>query len=169
MKRFLITFIAAFSINAIFAQASFNWDPKYFGEIHLGYNTSASYKGYKTYQGAASIGTIQGIKVNQYLSAGIGVDGRMMTHYYKGDGLRWQAAIYANFRGYYPLTQDLQPFLNFSIGAGKWIKPEDDVELYVELGPGIQYKNWNLNFGWLSFGPSDYAKDFFYVKAGFSF
>jgi len=58
-------------------------DFHYFGEYHIGYGTTSSVDGNDTYTGNVMLGTIQGVQYQRYFQIGLGVDGQMLTHYYK--------------------------------------------------------------------------------------
>jgi len=142
-------------------------NPKYNWEIHAGYNTSKKINGYKTYTAKAVLGTLQGVRLNEYLDAYVGVDAQMFTHYYKGQDLRWALAPYLNFRGYYPMKGDFSPFLNLSLGADVMLHPKGNgAVFYCEFGPGFRYKKFNFNCGLVSDGKKTSR---IYAKIGFEF
>ena len=80
---------------------AWEWGPKYMGEMHIGYGTSRKQNGYKAYCGRAMLGTLQGVQLSNYLSAAVGVDAVMFTHYYKGQDMRFNMDVYLDLRGYY--------------------------------------------------------------------
>ena len=65
-----------------------DWTPKYAGGMHIGYGTSSTVNDVKTYSARAMLGMLHGIMWGDYLQTSIGVDAHMLTHYYKGQGLR---------------------------------------------------------------------------------
>ena len=171
MKNLFITLLFGVSALVANAQNGFKWEwtPKYFGEVHIGYNTSSKVGGIKTYSAAADVGTLQGVSINKYLQAGIGIDGIMLTHYYKGQGLRWGLSAYSDFRFLYPVSDDFSPFLNLALGAAVSLKPKGDgAEFYCEFGPGLKYKKFNLSCGLMHIGKGEGTNHFF-VKTGFYF
>ena len=170
MRKLLTIILFTYSSLAALADGGFNWEwtPKYFGEIHIGYNTTTKVGGLNTYSASANIGTLQGVSINKYMQAGAGVDGVMFTHYYNGSGLRWALAAYSDFRFLYPVNDKFSPFINLALGAHIMLKPGDGTSFYCEFGPGIKYKKFNLNCGLLHIGKGSGSNHFF-VKTGFYF
>lgn len=146
-----------------------DWTPKYAGGMHIGYGTSSTVNDYKTYSARAMLGMLHGIMWGDYLQTSIGVDANMLTHYYKGQGLRFAMTGYVDLRGFYPVTFDFSPFLDLALGAGHSLKPSGGkTSFYCEFGPGIKYKKFSLSCGLQKFG-NDKGSSHFYVKTGFYF
>ena len=120
----------------------------YVGEYHLGYGTSSSVNGYSTYTGNVMLGTIQGVQFLKYAQLGIGVDARMLTHYYKGQGIRYGFRGYGDARFLYPVNEDFAAMIGGSFGVDYSIEPSGgDTPFYMEIGPGIIYKKSVLVMG----------------------
>ena len=85
---------------------------QYQGEVDAGYSigtgTFASNR--------VNLHTVQGVKIGQYFSTGIGV-GLDYYHqiYDKGELV---IPIYLNLKGYLPVSEKIAPYLSFDIGAG---------------------------------------------------
>lgn len=149
-------------------QRKWEWTPKYAGDIHAGYGTTSKPNGANKYTGRALLGTLQGASLNDYLQVGIGVDAIMYTHYYKGQGLRFALTTYADFRGYYPVTEKFSPFIDLGLGAYVGLKPSNGAEFYCQFGPGIKYKKWFLSMGLQHIGKGK-GSSTFYAATGFNF
>ena len=100
-----------------------DWTPKYAGGMHIVYGTSSTVNDAKTYSARAMLGMLHGIMWGDYLQTSIGVDAHMLTHYYKGQGLRFAMTGYVDLRGFYPVTSDFSPFVDLALGAGHSLKP----------------------------------------------
>lgn len=146
---------------------NWEWDTKYLGEVHAGYNTTNKVNGVNTYTGAAIFGTLQGVQLNKYASVAFGADVNMLTHYYKNQDIRWKMATFIDMRGYFPVTEKFSPFLNLALGATFYVHPAPtSADFYCEFGPGFRYKH--LDF---SCGLQHVAKkiNHFYAKIGIFF
>lgn len=142
------------------------WKPKYTGEIHTGYKTTTSAKGIKMYTGMVELGTLQGVSLNQYLDLSVGVDAFMLTHYYKGNGMRFGGYAYFDMRPGYPVNNDFKVFLDLGLGGFFNIHSEPEYGrigdgFFCQFGPGIRYKKLNLSMGLQSFGTADGSVGFF--------
>lgn len=147
----------------------FEWtiDPQYSGEVHIGYGSSSSNK--SAYIGRVMVGTIQGLSLNKYATIGLGIDGIMYTHYYKGQDLRWGMNAYCNMRGSYPFNDDLSCFLDLGLGANFMLHPSSgQAAFFCEFGPGIKYKKYTLSLGLQNIGTGKGSSTFF-VKTGLCF
>lgn len=139
--------LLAFTPMTLFASDR-EWDTKYLGEIHAGYNTSNKSNGFKTYTAAAIFGTLQGVQLNKYASIALGVDVNMMTHYFSGQDLRWKMATFVDMRCYYPVKEKFSPFINLAVGADFFVHPKpNDADFYCEFGPGFRYKHLDFSCG----------------------
>lgn len=146
-----------------------DFTPKYAGGMHIGYGTSSKVNDVKTYSARAMLGMMHGIMWGDYLQTSLGVDAHMLTHYYKGQGLRFAMTGYVDLRGFYPVTSDFSPFIDLALGAGHSIKPSGGkTAFYCEFGPGIKYKKFSLSCGLQRLG-NDKGCSHFYVKTGFYF
>lgn len=144
-------------------------DIHYFGEYHVGYGVTSSVNGHDTYTGNVMLGTVQGIQYKQYFQLGIGVDGQMLTHYYKNQKLRYGVLGYGDIRGSYPLTDDFRVTLGGSFGVSYSIEPSGGgTPFYMEIGPGVIYKHLLFKAGLQKTGSGDGSNHLF-VKLGFHF
>jgi hypothetical protein len=112
------------------------------------------------------IETIHGISIADYIFVGAGVG---IQYYYgdivKGEDDKWgtiSLPLFANIKGSYPVTDNLKPYINISIGrnvvASSHLNEEDSDGseywstklkggLFYDLGIGLQYKKLNFGIG----------------------
>lgn len=97
--------------TTLFAISSFAQTPiKYQGEVDLGYSL-----GVGTFAaGRINVHTIQGAKIGEYFSAGVGIGADL---YHEG-GLDVMIPIFLNLKGYLPTHSIVTPYASFDIGAG---------------------------------------------------
>lgn len=147
----------------------FKWtmNPQYSGEVHIGYGTSSSNE--YAYMGRAMVGTVQGLKLNQYATVGLGIDGIMYTHYYKGQDLSWAMNTYFDMRGFYPINDEFSCFIDLGLGVNFNLHPSSGgAKFFCEFGPGIKYKKYTLSLGLQNIGTGKGTSTFF-VKTGLYF
>ena len=168
MKKAKMLVLSLLAFAPITSHAfDWEWDTKYMGEVHAGYNTSCKVGGGKTYSAAVILGTLQGVQLNKYASAGIGVDAWMLTHYYSGQGMRFGMATFVDMRGYYPVKEKFSPFLDLALGADFNLKPSGGgAAFYCEFGPGFRYKQLDFSCGLQHTGKK---YNHFYAKIGLFF
>lgn len=169
-KILTLLFMISVTFFAHAERFEWEWNPKYVGEIHIGYKTTTKTQGFNTYSAMAELGTVQGVSLNQYLDLGIGVDALMLTHYYKGCGLRFAMDTYFDIRPTYPLTDNFKVYLDLGLGGAFGIKakPEFGSGFFCQFGPGLRYKKLNFCFGLQSFGTGEGSTGFF-TKLGLYF
>lgn len=162
MNKKFISCKNTFWLFLLFCVSSFSyaqrptWEmkPKYYQEWRLGYGTTHKENGQDTYCGRAILGTIQGVRLNEYLQAGIGVDGVMFTHYYPEKSLRWALNAYVDMRGFYPVSEKFKVFVDLGLGTTATLNASNAVEggknstdFFCQFGPGLQYKKFTLTTG----------------------
>lgn len=109
MKKLIIA--AALAVMATsFANAQI--PVQYQGEVDAGYSigtgTFASNR--------VNLHTVQGVKIGQYFSTGIGIG---LDYYHQmSDNGELIVPIYLNLKGYLPVSEKIIPYLSFDIGAG---------------------------------------------------
>lgn len=82
---------------------------KYHGEVDLGYSL-----GVGTFAaGRVNLHTIQGVRIGEYFSTGIGLG---LDFYHEGPEL--MVPVYLNLKGYLPVTSRVSPYFSLDIGAG---------------------------------------------------
>jgi len=146
-KYCLLSLLLLIPISS-YADELWEWSPHYYGEFRAGYGTSHHIDGANLYIGRTLLGTIQGVKLNEYAQIGIGVDGVMYTHYYKGGDLRWALDSYVDLRGFYPINKKFKVFLDLGLGAYTNFKVKGDAtNFFCQFGPGLQYRKLTLNTG----------------------
>lgn len=107
MKKLLLTAIAAtVSLCAVHAQVSV----KYQGEVDLGYSIGVG----ELATGRVNLHTIQGVKIGDYFSTGVGLG---VDCYHEGEA-ELMIPVYLNLKGYLPVSEKVSPYLSFDIGAG---------------------------------------------------
>ena len=150
---------------------AWEWGPKYMGEMHLGYGTSRKQNGYKAYCGRVMLGTLQGVQISNYLSAAVGVDAVMFTHYYKGQDMRFNMDVYLDLRGYYPLSDGFAPFLDLGLGTFFNVHPWNDgkTAFFCQFGPGFRYRKFNFSCGLQQHDTGPTGLTTFYTKVGLYF
>lgn len=174
MRKVIILLCSLFLLPVV-AKAeipAWEWKPKYMGEMHLGYGTTADLMGRDAYVGRVMLGTLQGAQINEYLSIAAGIDAVMMTHYYKGQDLRFAMNTYIDMRGYYPVTDKFSPFLDLAFGCGLDVHPWDSNNrpyFLCQFGPGLKYRKFVLSCGLQQLGVGDTGFSTFYVKVGLRF
>ncbi len=109
MKKFiLLVFAVIMSVSITNAQTSV----KYQGEVDLSYSI-----GVGTFStNRVNLHTIQGIKIGQYFSTGVGLGLDYYHEFYENGELI--IPIYLNLKGYLPISEKISPYLSFDIGAG---------------------------------------------------
>ena len=152
---------------------SFKADPKYMGEWHIGYATTGHIEGYRNYTAHAQTGFLQGVSLNEYLEFGIGLDVMMNTHYPHGGDfgdIVWSFAPYAHVRGFLPVKPKVKPFLSFGVGPSWAFRPDfiSKPQVFIEFGPGIRWKQFNLFLGLQKVGKGK-GTNHFVSKVGWYF
>ena len=110
MRKFFVAVLAVVSLSAIpvCAQTS---SVKYQGEIDLGYSIGVG----EWASSRLNIHTIQGMKVCDYFSTGIGLG---LDYYTQEDGEVSFIPIYLNMKGYLPVSEKTAPYLSVDLGVG---------------------------------------------------
>lgn len=147
--------------------------PRYQGEFNFGYVTPSSFL----------METVHGVRINKYAFAGLGLGlryGSEMTfssHDYEvtGEELIY-LPIYVNLKGYYPVTDKIEPFLNLSLGYAADMTENESSGFYCDFGAGVRLWKFALGLGLLhqNFSVEDEDGDSwswgntgFYLKIGF--
>lgn len=105
-KIFLLVVFTLIGISSTMAHNPI----KYQGEVDLGYSVGVG----TLATGRVNIHTIQGVKIANIFSAGVGVG----VDVYHEDGTDILIPIYLNLKGYLPTQSKVSPYLSFDIGAG---------------------------------------------------
>lgn len=138
MKKLIFSTLLA--IMAIFSSNA-QTNIKYNGEINLGYGIGVG----DFSAGRVNLHTIQGVKIGDYFSTGVGVG---FDYYHEGDELI--VPIYLNLKGYYPINEKVSPFVSFDLGYG--IGATDDLSglggLYISPTVGIKYRHISFQLGY---------------------
>ena len=107
MKK-LFFLLAATTMTIVAAQAQ--TPIKYQGEVDLGYSVGiGDFAAHRI-----NIHTIQGVKIGNYFSTGLGIGADL----YHEDGIDVMLPIYLNLKGYLPTKTKVTPFISMDLGAG---------------------------------------------------
>lgn len=146
--------------------------PRYQGEFNLGYVTPSS----------VLLETVHGVRINKYVFAGLGMGFRYASemvytsHGYEVTGSElYYMPVFANIKGYYPVTNRIEPFLNLSLGYAADLGGEESGGFYCDFGTGIRFWKFAFGLGLLhqsfSIETSDESWSWkntgFYIKVGF--
>lgn len=104
-KLFLLLIAVVCAVSSAFAQAPV----KYQGEVDLGYSFGVG----TLASGRVNVHTIQGIKVGDYFSTGIGLG----AEYYISDEYM-TIPLFLNFKGYIPTKSKVTPYASLDLGTG---------------------------------------------------
>lgn len=108
MKKITLSFVFVFVMFAFSASAQ-NKVARYQGEVQFAYAVGVGTYGIDAF----NIRMINGVRVNEYFSAGIGIG----LNFYIEDGESARALpIFANFKGYLPSSGAVRPFLSLETG-----------------------------------------------------
>lgn len=108
MKKTLLAF--AISLIAFYCDAQVS--ARYQGEVDLGYSVGVG--DFST--GRVNLHTVQGVMVEKYFSAGLGLGIDYYHEFYdKGELF---VPIFLNMKGYLPVTEKLSPFISLDLGYG---------------------------------------------------
>lgn len=143
-KVFLVVFMSAVAFCSS-AQVT----AKYQGEVELGYSA-----GVGTFSmGRVNLHTIQGAKVGDYFSVGLGLG---LDYYHElysdvGDGELF-VPIYLNMKGYVSVTEKLSPFASLDLGYGLGITEGVSGCGGFLWSPsvGLRYNHFKLQVGYTS-------------------
>ncbi|MBP3353143.1 MAG: hypothetical protein J6L02_00610 [Bacteroidales bacterium] len=148
-KLSLLLLLVLFSVMSYAKPPKWEWKTEYYGEYRIGYGTNHKIDGVNPYVGRAIIGTVQGVRLNEYIQFGVGLDGIVMTHYYKGKGPRWGADGYFDIRGFYPVSEKFKVFMDLGLGTNIDCSDLDKIksDFFCQFGPGLQCKRFTLTTG----------------------
>ncbi len=107
MKKLFVLLAATIGVVV---SASAQTPIKYQGEVDLGYSIGVG----TLATGRVNVHTIQGVKVGNYFSAGVGLG---LDIYHEG-GADLVLPIYLNLKGYLPTNSKVTPYASFDIGGG---------------------------------------------------
>lgn len=144
MKKLLIAFIV--SMATIFSGSAQQVPVKYHGEVDLGYSV-----GVGTFStGRVNLHTVQGIKVSNYFSAGLGL-GLDYYHEFYDKGELFMP-IFLNMKGYIPVTEKFSPFVSLDMGYGVGLTEGVSGCGGFLWSPalGIRYDHFKFQFGYTS-------------------
>ncbi len=140
MKKLL--FAAIVAISTIFSGTA-QVPVKYQGEVDLGYSV-----GIGTFSaGRLNLHTVQGVKISDYFSTGLGVG---LDYYHESSNLL--VPIFLNMKGYYPVNEKFSPFVSLDLGYG--IGVTSDVSglggFLWAPAVGVRYSRFKFQVGYTS-------------------
>lgn len=106
-KLFLLTAIAILSVSLAKAQSPV----KYRGEVDLGYSFGTGVFA----NNRVNIHTVQGFKVGEYFSTGVGIG---VDYYHEGGEGDVIVPLYLNLKGYIPISGKVVPYFSLDVGMG---------------------------------------------------
>lgn len=113
MKKIYLLFVVILTTWNVSAQELTKQTPvKYQGEVEFGYSLDLETEK----MGRFNLHTIQGIRIGEYFSTGIGTG----LDYYHNTvvGSELVVPVYVNMKGYLPKCDNIQPFLSMDMGMG---------------------------------------------------
>lgn len=126
---------------------------KYQGEVDLGYSVGVG----DNANGRVNLHTIQGVKISDYFSAGVGFG----ADFYHEDGCDVIVPIFFNMKGYLPVNAPVTPYLSLDLGGGIGTGDLSGWGGFM-WGPsiGIRYSWFKFQFGYTSQRLSKYGFGF---------
>lgn len=117
--------------------------PRYQGEFNFGYITPLS----------AFAETVHGVRINKYLFTGLGLGFRYSTDLtaYSCKEIEYHPfldihfPIFVNVKGYYPISNKIEPYLNLSLGYAVSINSHNG--FYCDFGTGIRLWKFTIGMG----------------------
>lgn len=142
MKKFKSILVALFmlSMTTSYAQDGI----KYQGEVDLGYSI-----GVGTFNAnRVNLHTIHGAKINKNFSVGLGIG---LDYYHEGEG-DLMMPIFANAKGYYPVTEKFSPYASLDLGYGVGVTEGTSGlgGFYWSPAIGIKYDKFKFQIGYTS-------------------
>lgn len=147
MKKILFAAIMALVAFCGSAQTK----AKYQGEVQLGYSVGVG----DFSAGRVNLHTVQGAKIGDHFSAGLGIG--FDFYHDLGDGCDLLIPIYLNMKGYIPVNDDLSPYVSLDLGYGAGASGNLKSLGGFYWGPsvGIRYKHFEFQLGYTSQRISD--------------
>ena len=140
MKKLFLSMVLAICVCSAYAQVPIKYQP----EVDLGYSL-----GVGTFAvDRLNIHTVQGVKVGQYFSAGVGlgIDGYFLFE----EGMDIVVPLYLNLKGYLPVTEKVSPFLSMDLGVGigasEYMKGMSG--LYITPAVGVKAGKFKAQLGY---------------------
>ncbi len=191
MKKIVLAVIATFLLAmSVEAQTTMQGDSvymvpvkkselRYQGEVNLAYVVTPF---------SALFETVHGVRINKYLfaGAGLGLQYSPVIHPnidYIDRAVAVGIPVFANVKGYYPVTEKIAPFINLSLGgalalAGAYPKNGDEMislfgGFYCDFGAGIKLGVFTIGLGLINNnyefngGKEMLSRTSFYAKIGF--
>ena len=127
MKKLFILLAAVCVASSAMAQAPV----KYQGEFDLGYSFGVG----TLSSGRVNVHTIQGIKVGDYFSTGVGIGA---DYYISGQDMT--IPLFLNFKGYIPTKSKVTPYASLDLGTGIGVAGIFKKETGLMLTPAVGVK-----------------------------
>ena len=150
MKRIIIlAIVAAMSVATALAQPA----AKYHGEVNIGYSIGVG----SVPINRVMLNTIQGVKIGDFFSTGLGVGldwyRGLYADYWESQGKvdsgELVMPLYLNVKGYLPINTNVSPYLTFDVGYGAGVT--EGVKgfggLYLTPGVGVCFGKIKAEIG----------------------
>lgn len=148
--------------------------PKYQGEIAVGYGVGVGAASDVINTNRIMIETVHGARINPYLfvGGGLGINyfyGLLNDYdgYYGDDDTATIASLFANIKGYYPLSKKTALALSLDLGAAIGIGGiAEGADFYTSIGPEVKIGKFDLGIRFQHMGTGLNAMLF---RVGFTF
>lgn len=127
--------------------------PKYQGEANLGYSIGIGSLGFNK----VNLHTVQGVKIGEYVSTGVGIGLDWWRGIYKEyweekgqfDPGELTLPIYLNVKGYLPISENTAPYISCDLGyaAGITKGVKNLGGLYFSPAVGLQFYSFKAELG----------------------
>ncbi len=142
-KILLLVAIATMSVFTVNAQSKV----KYQGEVDLGYSIRVGEIG----AGRLNLHTIQGVKIGEYFSTGVGVGLDYYVNLYEGDGNSdLMMPIFLNIKGYMPVSEQTSLYASMDMGVGVGLTSGVSGMSGALFTPaiGVKVGDWRVQLGY---------------------
>lgn len=150
MKKLLVLAAIIFACTQI---SNAQNTPKYQGEANLGYSIGVGALGFNK----VNLHTVQGVKVGEYVSAGVGIGLDWWRGIYKEyweekgqfDSGELTLPIYLNVKGYLPMSENTAPYISCDLGyaAGITKGVKNLGGLYFSPAVGLKFNSFKAELG----------------------
>jgi hypothetical protein len=141
---------------------------KYQGEVNLGYSIGVGNLGFNK----VNLHTVQGVKMGDYVSAGLGFGldwwRGIYKEYWEEQGKfdlgELTLPIYLNVKGYLPVKEDMAPYISCDIGyaAGLTKGVKNLAGLYFSPSVGLKFKSFKAELGFTLQKVDDEYVEYYY-------
>lgn len=126
-KAILLSVFALFSIATSHAQEK---QTKYQGEVQAGYAFGVKSGDLEAKIDRIGVSMINGLRFNRYLSAGVGIG---IDYYFKNGFSFISLPVFANVKGYLPVSDKTSLFASLDCGYSASLKDESEGSEYIKM------------------------------------